>query len=91
MALPVTHAPIQELRAELALLEASSQSGERLPYADRIAALRIADELRRRGTGIAARARGGSDVFVLRLLPDLVAALTLVAGGAALTAFASLL
>ena len=51
MALPVTFAPIQELRAELALLEASSRSGERLAYAERIAALRIAAELRRRGEG----------------------------------------
>ena len=51
MALPLTHAPLQELRAELALLEAFKGSGSPLPYVERIAALRIAAELRRRGEG----------------------------------------
>ena len=51
MPLPLTHEPLQELRAELALLEAFKGSGSSLPYAERIAALRITAELRRRGEG----------------------------------------
>ena len=51
MALPLTSTPLQELWAELALLQACSRSGSPLAYAERIAALRIADELRRRGEG----------------------------------------
>ena len=51
MALPLTSAPLQELWTELAILSASYGSGAPLPYAERIAALRIADELRRRGEG----------------------------------------
>ena len=51
MALPLTAAPLQELWTELAILNASYRSGAPLPYAERIAALRIAAELRRRGEG----------------------------------------